>query len=308
MAAEDIVIDPNSWFDLGISYASMFELVLLSLALVNYASDMPEGKSDLIDYCQGIVNDSPDYQGHDQRWLPPDSWRSTHQLKDIQARQRITDAMSMRHKGGDVQAIEYVAHHTFGVTLVANDIDEYKRRVVLGPKENERKRKPLLDPSGASKYPESRLVGMLPAVARIMIAKFDNLDGLLQQAVHLLPANVYKEGSPQSSAQAPSQLPGDNCTRPIRRKPRSSRVTWMWSEEARQRGKENFKIFFKFIFSNPYPIRQRGMRLSRRSALRIARRRSSNDNRKTNQVRIQLSSVLAKVASKVAQVSDLEAI
>ena len=50
------------------------------------------------------------------------------------------------------------------------------------------------------------------------------------------------------------------------------------------------------------------MRLSRRSALRIARRRSSNDNRKTNQVRIQLSSALAKVASKVAQVSDLEAI
>ena len=50
------------------------------------------------------------------------------------------------------------------------------------------------------------------------------------------------------------------------------------------------------------------MRLSRRSALRIARRQSSNDNRKTNQVRIQLSSALAKVASKVAQVSDLEAI
>ena len=50
------------------------------------------------------------------------------------------------------------------------------------------------------------------------------------------------------------------------------------------------------------------MRLSRRSALRIARRRSSDDNRKTKQVRIQLSSALAKVASKVAQVSDLEAI
>ena len=34
----------------------------------------------------------------------------------------IADAMSMRHKGGDVQAIEYVAQHTFGVTLVANNI------------------------------------------------------------------------------------------------------------------------------------------------------------------------------------------
>ena len=42
-----------------------------------------------------------------------------------------------------------------------------------------------------------------------------------------------------------------------------------------------------------------------------ARRRASvtrsNENRKINQVRIQLSSALAKVASKVAQFADLEA-
>ena len=31
------------------------------------------------------------------------------------------DAMSRRHKGGDVQAIEYVAQHIFGVTLVAKN-------------------------------------------------------------------------------------------------------------------------------------------------------------------------------------------
>ncbi len=43
---------------------------------------------------------------------------------------------------------------------------------------------------------------MLHAIARTVIAKFDNFDGLLQQAVHLLPANVFKEGFPQSSALA----------------------------------------------------------------------------------------------------------
>jgi hypothetical protein len=107
---------------LGVSYASVFEVLLVSLALVYYASDMPNGKSDLIDYCKGVVDDSPDYQGHDQIWSPPTSWRYARQFQLLQARQRIADAMSMRHKGGDVQAIEYVAQHTFGVTLVANDI------------------------------------------------------------------------------------------------------------------------------------------------------------------------------------------
>ncbi len=77
--------------------------------------------------------------------------------------------MSMRHKGGDVQAIEYVAQHTFGVTLVANDIKDYKRRIILGPKERDGTRKPLLDPSGTSKNPKSRLIGILPAIARMII-------------------------------------------------------------------------------------------------------------------------------------------
>ena len=122
---------------MGVAYASVFEVLLVSLALVYYASDMPNGKSNLIDYCKGVVNDSPDYQGHDQRWSPPDSWRYTRRFQLVEARQRITDAMSMRHKGGDVQAIEYVALHTFGVTLVATDIDDYKRRIILGPKEKD---------------------------------------------------------------------------------------------------------------------------------------------------------------------------
>ena len=157
---------------------------------------MPNGKIILIDFCMEIVNDSPDYQGHDQRWSPPDSWHLSCRFVVPKARQRITDAMSMRHKGGDVQAIEYVAQHTYGVTLVAADIIDYKRRIILGPKERDGSRKPLLDPSGTSKHSKSRLVGMLPAVARTVITQFDYFDGLLQQAVHLLPAEVFTEGSP----------------------------------------------------------------------------------------------------------------
>jgi hypothetical protein len=106
----------------------------------------------------------------------------------------------MRHKGGDIQAIEYVAYHTYGVTLVANDIKDYRIRIIPGPREKDGTRKPLLDPSGTSKNPKSRLVGMLPAVARTVITQYDYFDGLLQQTVHLLPADVFTEGSPTKAA------------------------------------------------------------------------------------------------------------
>ena len=53
-AAVEVGVDPASWFDLGVSYASAFEVLFVSLALVYYASYIPNGKSDLINYCQGF--------------------------------------------------------------------------------------------------------------------------------------------------------------------------------------------------------------------------------------------------------------
>ena len=116
----DIGGDPASWYDLGISYASAFELVLVSLALVYYASDMPNGKNDLFDFCQGIVSDSPDYQGHDHSWSSPDSWRRSRRFVVTEARQRITDAMSMRHRQADQRTVEEESQHApshFGTSV-----------------------------------------------------------------------------------------------------------------------------------------------------------------------------------------------
>jgi len=48
--AVEIGADPASWFELGNSYASLFEVVLVSLALVYYAADMPSGKQGLISF------------------------------------------------------------------------------------------------------------------------------------------------------------------------------------------------------------------------------------------------------------------
>ena len=72
--------------------------------------------------------------------------------------------------------------------------------MILRPKERDGTRKSLLDPSGTSKKPKSSLVGMLPAVARTVITRYDHFNGLLQQAVHLLPAEVSTEGSPAKQA------------------------------------------------------------------------------------------------------------
>jgi len=85
--------------------------VLVSLALVYYASDMPNGKGDLFNFCQGIVNDSLDYQGHDHSWSSPDSWRLCRQFVLIEARQRITDAMSMRHRQADQRTVIEGSQH-----------------------------------------------------------------------------------------------------------------------------------------------------------------------------------------------------
>ena len=222
---------------------------------------MPDGKSNLIDYCKDIVNDSPDYQGHDHSWSPPDSWQYTRRFQVVQARQRITDAMSMRHKSGDVQAIEYVAQHTFHVTLVANDIEDYKRRIVLRPKERDGTRKPLLDPSGTSKNPKSRLVGMLPAVARTVITQYDYFDGLLQQAVHLLPAEVFTEGSPTKAALKRRVSSLETTAHDLFEENQDLQESL--EGEAKKRAKEVKKIstYFSKLFSHIHTPRQRGIRL-----------------------------------------------
>ena len=72
--------------------------------------------------------------------------------------------------------------------------------MILRPKERDGTRKSLLDPSGTSKKPKSSLVGMLPAVARTVITRYDHFNGFLQQAAHLLPAEVFTEGSPTKQA------------------------------------------------------------------------------------------------------------
>ena len=53
-AAVEVGVDPASWFDLGVFYASAFQVLLVSLVLVYNASDMPNGKINLIEYCQGF--------------------------------------------------------------------------------------------------------------------------------------------------------------------------------------------------------------------------------------------------------------
>ena len=75
-----------------------------------------------------------------------------------------------------------------------------RREELVDNGQREGTRKPLHDDHRHLSIPNSRLVGMLPAVARMVIAQYGHFDGLLQHAVHFLPANAFKERSPTKAA------------------------------------------------------------------------------------------------------------
>jgi hypothetical protein len=138
----------------------------------------------------------------------------------------------------------------------------------MSPNDNRGKQKSLYDPSGTSKHPKSRLVGMLPAVARTVITQYDHFDGLLQQAVHLLPAKVFTEDYPTKAALKRRVSSLETVSHDLFEENQDLQESL--EGEAKKRAKEVKK--FQNIFFNLSHIdtpRQRGMRLPRRSALRM---------------------------------------
>ena len=189
--------EPGPWYHLDVAYATEFEVKLISLALVYYVADMPNGKESVLAFCQGIENDAKEtYRGHNNPLTALSSWKSGRILKT--ARTWITDALSRRRNGGDLQPVTHVAQHSFGTALTTADIIDYRRRLLLTTKEGYRQ--PLFDPSGTSKNPKLRLTGMLPAIARTVLTEFGRLDNLLQRAVDDLPVDVLLIGSPDKGA------------------------------------------------------------------------------------------------------------
>ena len=154
--------------------------------------------------------------------------------------------------------------------------ERYRRQQkahILGPRERERERERwdskalLLDPSGTSTNPWSRLISCFQYVAQTLIAEYDHFDGLLQQAVHLLPAKVFTEGSPTIAV----------CKRRVSSLEAVSHDLFEESQdlqeslegEAKKCAKEVRKIFFQTLFFPPEIVtpRLRGRSLPRRSAI-----------------------------------------
>lgn len=75
-ASGEVGSTPHPWYDLGVAFATEFEVTLVVLALVYYAADMPGGKGRLLEYCKGVEDDSKGtYHGHGQPWTSPEAWR-----------------------------------------------------------------------------------------------------------------------------------------------------------------------------------------------------------------------------------------
>ena len=209
--------EPGPWYHLDIAYATEFEVKFISLALVYYAADMPNGRDSVLAFCQGIENDAKEtYRGHHNPWTALSSWKSGRILKT--ARTWITDALSRRRNGGDLQPVAHVAQHSFGTALTTADIINYRRRLLLTTKEGFQQL--LFDPLGTSKKPKLRLTGMLPAIARTILTGFGRLDNLLQRAVDDLPVDVLLIGSPDKGALKAALQDAKNTPPPCTRRPR----------------------------------------------------------------------------------------
>ena len=88
---------------------------------------------------------------------------------------------------------------------------------------------------------------MLPAVARTVITQYDHFDGLLQQAVHLLPAKVFTEGSPTKAALKRRVSSLETVSHDLSKENEDPR-----EGEAKKRAKEVKKIskYFSNLFSH----------------------------------------------------------
>jgi hypothetical protein len=110
---------------------------------------------------------------------------------------------------------------------------------------------------------------MIPAVARTVITRYDHFNGLLQQAVHLLPAEVFTEGSPAKQTLKRRVEDLEAVTHDLFEENQDLQESL--EREAKKRAKEVRKSLFQTnTFSKISHIvnpRQRGMRLPQRSAL-----------------------------------------
>jgi hypothetical protein len=111
---------------------------------------------------------------------------------------------------------------------------------------------------------------MLPAVARTVITQYDHFNGFLQQAVHLLPAEVFTEGSPEKQALKRRVSSLEAVAHDLFEE--NQDLQEPLEHEAKKRAEEvRGKFYFKqkkiSKISHIVTPRQRGMRLPQRSAL-----------------------------------------
>ena len=141
-----------------------------------------------------IDTDSFDYPGRDQPWTAPDSWTKTRQFILNDFKDILTDASSKRKNGAELQTVEYVLAHTYGLVLIYRNITTYRERLVAAKND----KKPLFVPSEKSK--KLRLPHMLPAVAKLVLAEFKHMQRLLTKAVDETPLEDQVSGSPSKAA------------------------------------------------------------------------------------------------------------
>ena len=158
----------------GISYASEAEVNLVAHLLVYYALSI-DAKDNLLAAARMLLDDSEDYKATSPiekgPWTTPTSWTGRKGTPMDKFKDLLEDATTL--KAGNLTPVEQVMSAHLGISLTAQGIVDYKKRL-LAPKDST-KPKALLIPSLDSRHKLRRFPHMLPAVARTILRDFDKV-------------------------------------------------------------------------------------------------------------------------------------
>ena len=177
-----------------VAYASAEEHRVAALVLVYYATSMVVGEG-LKQLMTAIVEGTSSYTT-DESFRPPPTW-STCERELVGNTRAWLERASPDDKSGTVTPVIHVAAHTYSIFTTTKGIYFWRRRLCAPLKGTPVA--PFLAPSWDSKTKKTRLVLMLPHLARMVLAEFKDMDRLLQAAVDIMPMEAATAPSPSKA-------------------------------------------------------------------------------------------------------------
>jgi hypothetical protein len=142
-----------------------------------------------------IINATTTYTS-DDAWKPPVDW-STSERDIIEATKDWLEKATPNDSRGTLSPVIHVAENTYHIYTTANSVYKWRRRLCASI--HRKSPAPLLAPSWDPKTKKTRLVLMMPQLARTVMVEFKDMDRLLQAAVDVMPMEAVTAPSPSKA-------------------------------------------------------------------------------------------------------------